>query len=485
MKIYTREVPGKTHKKNEDSHYAMLLQDNSGREWCLAMVADGLSGYAGTTASHQAVKDAADVVEKTIKGGTFDAAELLRQAVLAANANLEKIGTTYTCLDITLLSRSDGLVAHLGDSRVYLINDNSTRVITPDENLAGVPSNYIGCTYTDGGMGGRIEERINIIPAYGGEHGAPPSRVLLATDGLHSRIPDAAIDQLLRGEILPWNWEKNMPEEEKKRFHQLLRKYREPAMLLELLMQEVMLPGYALSAEEEEHPDRVYLNMHGTSAYGKLKGLSGDELVGQVLQRYQKEEDLALKLDSWKKFDDTTLVLVDLEDSVERELHKLQDYEIRCIPELQGIASRRAEEIVGLRANVASQEEQVASLSRQLAEGQEFLKDKDAKIGQLSAKYARVEGEKAELRERLKEIQKGKSDAYAAMRRMANGFRQEHPLCPEKMENVIQSAEGGSDHPTTPRPVLEKVKAARDFSKNVMRELGKIGKRVLDYAVRD
>ncbi len=121
------------------------------------IVADGMGGHAaGEVASAMAV----DTVKKTLevqrarvnafaKGPTEDGrrelVQLLQSAVLAAHqavfqrgqreADKQGMGTT---LDVLLIAGSEAFVAHVGDSRTYLIRDGRASQITTDHTVAEV-----------------------------------------------------------------------------------------------------------------------------------------------------------------------------------------------------------------------------------------------------------------------------------------------------------------------------------------------------------
>ncbi len=130
---------GKVREKNED---AFLCRDALG----LYVVADGMGGHVGgKTASNLAVQ----TIEASLAGVAADSSSsythLPRQlagAVRAActaiydRAQIERelrgMGTTCTLL---LLRADRAVVAHVGDSRCYLIRNNRPTLITDDHSL--------------------------------------------------------------------------------------------------------------------------------------------------------------------------------------------------------------------------------------------------------------------------------------------------------------------------------------------------------------
>ena len=133
MRVYVSTDIGKMRALNEDAYY----KPRAGEPFCA--VADGMGGHnAGEVASAMAVREFAERMRKA-KAPWDDA---LRSAVEQANASifsasLEKdelsgMGTTMTAL---CFSGEEVFVAHVGDSRAYLIRNGSIVRITTDHTL--------------------------------------------------------------------------------------------------------------------------------------------------------------------------------------------------------------------------------------------------------------------------------------------------------------------------------------------------------------
>jgi len=127
---------GLVRQKNEDS-YAVLPEQN------LFAVADGMGGHqAGELASRLALKILSELVADLRPGE--DCRQQLVQAVQEANrrvyelsrrdADKQGMGTTLTAVWIR-----DGVahLAHIGDSRAYLIRDSELQLLTNDHSLVG------------------------------------------------------------------------------------------------------------------------------------------------------------------------------------------------------------------------------------------------------------------------------------------------------------------------------------------------------------
>lgn len=141
---------GIVREHNEDSAY--MEPDNG-----FFIVADGMGGHAaGEVASAMAV----DTVRKSLEGertqiesfkraptdaGRRGIVQLLQSAVLSAHqavfqrgqheADKAGMGTT---LDVVLIAGPEAFVAHVGDSRTYLVRDGRSSQITTDHTVAEV-----------------------------------------------------------------------------------------------------------------------------------------------------------------------------------------------------------------------------------------------------------------------------------------------------------------------------------------------------------
>ncbi|MCA9679775.1 MAG: serine/threonine-protein phosphatase, partial [Myxococcales bacterium] len=121
------------------------------------IVADGMGGHAaGEVASAMAVETVKTTLEasrtrihgfarRPTEEGRRDLVQLLQNAVLAAHqavfqrgareADKQGMGTT---LDVVVVAGSEAFVAHVGDSRTYLIRDGRASQITTDHTVAEV-----------------------------------------------------------------------------------------------------------------------------------------------------------------------------------------------------------------------------------------------------------------------------------------------------------------------------------------------------------
>ncbi len=126
---------GLRRQANEDRHAIV-------RDLGLFVVADGMGGHrAGQVASQLAV-DAATRTIETLAGAAVAPAERLRHAVSCANreifqaaeakAELAGMGTTFVAM---LFGEERLALAHVGDSRAYLLRQGRLRGLTDDHSI--------------------------------------------------------------------------------------------------------------------------------------------------------------------------------------------------------------------------------------------------------------------------------------------------------------------------------------------------------------
>src|SRR5690242_7170917 len=121
------------------------------------IVADGMGGHAaGEVASAMAVETVKKTLEEAkaeidaFKASPSDAGrralvQLLQSAVLQAHQAVYQRGQTEsdkqgmgTTLDVVLVAGAEAFVAHVGDSRTYLVRDGRSSQITTDHTVAEV-----------------------------------------------------------------------------------------------------------------------------------------------------------------------------------------------------------------------------------------------------------------------------------------------------------------------------------------------------------
>ncbi|QHC29334.1 MerR family transcriptional regulator [Streptomyces sp. HF10] len=177
---------GLVRPANQDTHYA-------GRR--LLAVADGF-GPAGLAASGAAVAalrhlDEAEALpvdgelgELGVLGALEDAVRSAGLAVAGLSGGTDEAGTTLTAL---LWTGSRLALAHIGDSRAYLLRGGELYRITQDHRVS--PRDLLLYRALTGGT--------DPVPDLRLQEPLPGDRYLLCSDGLTEAVPDARIRELL------------------------------------------------------------------------------------------------------------------------------------------------------------------------------------------------------------------------------------------------------------------------------------------------
>ena len=209
--------PGLRRTSNEDS-YCMR------RDIGLYMVADGMGGHvAGEVASRVAVEAIQAFIEETagadknrtwpfpfepalsLEANRLKAAfRLANRRIAAAIADSEDLRGMATTASALLAGPTHACVAHVGDSRVYVLRDGSLRQITHDHSW--VEEQVRAGTLTPSAAKQHPWRNVVTRALAGGEdpqvdvteiqprHG---ERFLLCSDGLFAVVGDEAIAQIL------------------------------------------------------------------------------------------------------------------------------------------------------------------------------------------------------------------------------------------------------------------------------------------------
>jgi serine/threonine protein phosphatase PrpC len=178
VKVATRTEVGLVRDHNEDD----LLVDEEHR---LFIVADGLGGHvAGEVASRTAVRAAHTAVVESMAEDPAralpEALHIAHEAVIedaVADPGRRGMGTTAV---LAQLSPDDQQlwVAHVGDSRAYLLRSGQLHRLTTDHRVGG------------GSLTQALGTSDEIVPDVSRVDLEPGDRVLLCTDGLTDMIGD-------------------------------------------------------------------------------------------------------------------------------------------------------------------------------------------------------------------------------------------------------------------------------------------------------
>ncbi|UBV42181.1 protein phosphatase 2C domain-containing protein [Deinococcus taeanensis] len=194
---------------NQDAALALDLPQGG-----LYAVADGMGGHA---AGELAANLALDALSQTYLDGRGVAPARLAEAVQAANLAVlrhavgEYVGMGTTLLAV-LIDRGALLVAHVGDSRAYLMRDGALHRLTEDHSWVAEQVRLGHMTEAEArdhqwrsvvsnALGGEERVRLELfgLPAAAGD------RLLLCSDGLSSVVTDQELLALLARPLTPDN----------------------------------------------------------------------------------------------------------------------------------------------------------------------------------------------------------------------------------------------------------------------------------------
>jgi serine/threonine protein phosphatase PrpC len=207
MKAAARTDPGRVRTANEDSVFA---DPDAG----LLMVADGMGGHAaGEVASELAVRTISGMLTGPQAAGPagVEAPRMLREAIQRANTairtraaedfSLRGMGTTV----VVVLAQDARLwLAHVGDSRIYLIRAGEIHRLTQDHSLVAqmvkagqltageARKHHLRNVITRSlGFEATVEPEIQTVEWVQGDH------LLLCSDGLTGMLEDEEIARVI------------------------------------------------------------------------------------------------------------------------------------------------------------------------------------------------------------------------------------------------------------------------------------------------
>jgi protein phosphatase len=198
----------------------------SAEELRLFVVADGMGGHAaGEVAAKVAVESIENFIRRTHESTDFSwpygidpalsyDANRLKTAVCLANRRVNRLaenhddylgmGTTVVC---ALVPDGQLIVAHVGDSRLYLCAENELIQLTQDDTwaaaiLGGKEANGPHATrhVLTNVLGARPDTQVHLLQRELSGH----ETLLLSSDGLHGSVPhDALRDVMASNQDLP------------------------------------------------------------------------------------------------------------------------------------------------------------------------------------------------------------------------------------------------------------------------------------------
>lgn len=210
MKLFSITDVGKRREINED--YIYTSETPVGNLPNLFMVADGMGGHnAGDYASKHAVEKIVEVIESNTQ--ETDSENILQKAIDDANTHINQMaksneslkgmGTTLVAVTVDV-EENHVLVANVGDSRMYIINDFITQ-ITKDHSLVEEMVDMGGIDRE----AARMHPDKNIITRAVGVKEyvlvdffditiSKKEMLLLCTDGLTNMLKDKEIHKIIR-----------------------------------------------------------------------------------------------------------------------------------------------------------------------------------------------------------------------------------------------------------------------------------------------
>jgi protein phosphatase len=192
---------GRVRASNQD--YCAEIENAAG--WLALVVADGMGGHrGGEVASHLAV----DTIGKVLGESHDDPEQSLRKAFLAANEAILEVassdpryaGMGTTGVAVLFAAKGDAWVAHVGDSRAYLLRDGKLQALTADHSYVAELQRRGFLSAAEAAVHPRRNE---VLRSIGGEPELeveiravatkPGDCFLLCTDGLWGSVPESEL----------------------------------------------------------------------------------------------------------------------------------------------------------------------------------------------------------------------------------------------------------------------------------------------------
>ena len=219
IEIVSATDVGLKRANNEDNYFSVSGDQTPGGLDALMIVADGMGGHAaGEVASAMAVDSiqaqlASRSPDRTVPMGGHS--EVLAQIMEGANTEIYNagmksgkgmMGTTCTA---AVKSGNELHIAHVGDSRAYLLRSGKLTQITTDDSWVAEQVMSGNLTYEQARVHPNrniVTEALGIRPKTDVESVILKVRdkdlILLCSDGLHGLVPDKEIESTIRGSSL-------------------------------------------------------------------------------------------------------------------------------------------------------------------------------------------------------------------------------------------------------------------------------------------
>ena len=196
MNMYGATDIGKVRDTNQDTFY---IDNENG--WCV--VADGMGGHrGGETASNMTV----EIIKENMAKGTDLKTAIEEANLVVYRKSLEKkellgMGTTVVLLKLT---ENGAEIAHVGDSRAYLVMDGVMEQITVDHSIvqqlvdSGTITKEQAKTHPQRNLITRavgterdIQIDVDKVTLYDGDY------ILICSDGLSSYVDESEIAKII------------------------------------------------------------------------------------------------------------------------------------------------------------------------------------------------------------------------------------------------------------------------------------------------
>ena len=218
IKIGFKTDVGRKRKANQDSYVVVPTDQLHGAYDTLLIVADGMGGRRGGEIASSIV---AQVLPESIKSAivakngsheTLDSAQLLKEAIHQADrdvhakqeevAELSGMGTTLVA---ATLSGNELTLAHVGDSRAYLLRDGALKQLTDDHSEVWEQVKAGNMTPEEAqhsrfrNIISRAIGTFNPIPDVQKIELIDGDELLICSDGLTSEVEDSEIARIMAG----------------------------------------------------------------------------------------------------------------------------------------------------------------------------------------------------------------------------------------------------------------------------------------------
>lgn len=210
--VYKTDV-GRIRKNNEDSVGIFLNRDGQR----LAIVADGMGGHrAGDVASNMTITSLKEMWEESEGIQTADQAEeWLKSRIFQVNRvlydhanNHEECDGMGTTIEAVITTHLFATIAHVGDSRCYILNESGFQQLTEDHTLVNELVRTGQISKEDAEHHPRknvimralgTEQNVNIdIKTITFEEG---DNLLLCSDGLSNKVREGEMAEILKNDI--------------------------------------------------------------------------------------------------------------------------------------------------------------------------------------------------------------------------------------------------------------------------------------------